>query len=122
MSSACILQYGRDQILLMTRGWVLEKSGYRVHQVSKYETLFSKLLTEPVDILILCHSLAGSESREALDAASLLRPKCRTLVLVIRGSEWPVERGSAVIGQSLTPRHLLNVTEDLSRGAIIQSH
>jgi hypothetical protein len=117
MSSAYVLlMYGTGEVLLHTRGLIFEMEGYRVYRVRNYRALFSRLLTESIDILVLCHSLSQSECLQALDATSVLQPRCRTLVLTQDDSLCGQAGASAVISNYFDPRHLLSVTKKLTKG------
>lgn len=60
-----ILLYGHDELLLMTRGRILECAGFRVGITSELKEI-SRLVRElRTDLVILCHSLSRTECATA---------------------------------------------------------
>jgi hypothetical protein len=80
-SPASILLYGRDPQLLYTRRWVLERSGARVWTATDLSDFDQIALDEPIDLIILCHSLLMEECGRALALASKRWPDSQSLVL-----------------------------------------
>jgi hypothetical protein len=74
-----ILLYGQDALLLQTRQWVLEVAGYQVRRTTEFSEI--TLLPDPVDLLILCHSLLPEECGRACAFVSTRWPSIRCLVL-----------------------------------------
>ena len=80
-----LLLYGRDPDLLRSRQWLLEKQGYRVLVMSDRNDL--QQITEPVDLLILCHTITLDDCATVTSLAASRWPGLRELVLVARTSE-----------------------------------
>jgi hypothetical protein len=74
-----ILLCGQDSLLLQTRQWVLEAAGYQVRTTTEFSEV--ALESDPVDLLILCHSLSLEECGRAFALASTRWPKIRCIVL-----------------------------------------
>jgi hypothetical protein len=56
-----ILIYGNDEILNKTRGLILEKAGYAVLVSMNFEGAMLTLMSQQIDVLLLCQSLADEE-------------------------------------------------------------
>lgn len=110
-----ILVYGRDQRLLETRSWVLERAGYRVVLAMELSEAEALVKTEPVEVAVLCHSLTTEESRAALAAVRRLRPNVRRLVLTVGATAVTDGEQDAVLSAYDGPRKLLEVVERLTR-------
>ncbi len=76
-----VVLFGRDAHLLQTRGWLLASTGPRVTIVLDLSELLQVILTQPCDLLILCHSLTSSDCAGALSLASRYAPKMRIVGL-----------------------------------------
>lgn len=74
-----ILLYGQDSLLLQTRQWVLEAAGYQVRTTKEFSEVAP--VPDPVDLLILCHSLSLEECGRTFALASTRWPKIRCIVL-----------------------------------------
>lgn len=110
-----ILVYGRDQRLLETRSWVLERAGYRVVLALNLAEAEGLARTEPVEVAVLCHSLTANESRAAMVALRRLRPEVRGLVLTV-GADVVDGEQEAVMNIYGGPRKLLETVNQLARG------
>lgn len=110
MSTApSILVYGRDAILLQTRAWILEKAGHRV--VSTMRELESNPLSEPIGLMVLCHTLSPEERRKALLTLATRWPEAKRLQL--RPSSGPVESDVETFNTFEGPRGLLQKLNEL---------
>ena len=81
MSQPSILVYGRDARLLETRRWVLEQETSRVWTavtLSQFDLLESD---DPIDLLILCHSLSTEDCEPAIALATARWPGIKILAL-----------------------------------------
>ncbi len=76
-----VVLFGHDTHLLQTRGWLLASIGSRVTVVLDLPELLQVIVTEPCDLLILCHSLSSSDCAGALSLASRYAPKMRIVGL-----------------------------------------
>jgi hypothetical protein len=74
-----ILLCGRDALLLQTRQWVLEAAGHQVETTTKLSEV--ALVSIPVDLLILCHSLSLDECGRIFALASTRWPRIRCIIL-----------------------------------------
>ena len=76
-----ILVYGRDPRLLETRRWVLEKAGYRVFIAQTLTGAEDIATTEPISLLVLCHSLTVVDCQNALAAFDKVKPDMKRLLI-----------------------------------------
>src|ERR1700755_1528324 len=76
-----ILIYGNDEILNRTRGLILEKAGYAVLASMNFEGAMLTLMTQQIDVLLLCQSLADEQRCGILETAHALQPEIRCAVL-----------------------------------------
>lgn len=116
MSMSSILVYGRDQRLLETRSWVLERAGYRVVLATHLPEAEALAKTETVEVAVLCHSLTAEESRAALLAFRRLRPETQRLVLTVGATAVTDGQQEAVVSAYDGPRRLLEMVARLVRG------
>jgi hypothetical protein len=61
-----ILVYGNESMLVTTRGLILEKAGYGLYTSSGFAGAMLTLMTQQIDILLLCQSLSEEERRGIL--------------------------------------------------------
>jgi DNA-binding NtrC family response regulator len=111
-----ILVYGNDQMLVTTRGLILEKADYRVFTVQTFANAMLALMNHQIDIVVLCQSLKDEERSGILETAHALQPEIKCAVLdleerevklhgvdLIQGLEGPTALLSA-IGKLLTQK------------------
>lgn len=115
MSMSSILVYGRDQRLLETRSWVLERAGYRVVLATDLAEAERLAKAEALEVAVLCHSLTAEESRAALTAFRRLRPEMRRLVMTVGVTAVADGQQEAVLSAYDGPRRLLEAVERLTR-------
>jgi len=80
-SSAGVLIFGHDTVLLETRRLVLNRGGFQVWIATKGTEAVDVLLNEPIDLFILCQPLPGDVCERILETAHTLRPDMRNLLL-----------------------------------------
>ncbi len=76
-----VVLFGHDAYLLQTRGWLLASIGPRITIVLDLAELTQLILSQPCDLLILCHSLTPGDCAAALSLASRYAPQMRILGL-----------------------------------------
>ena len=76
-----VLIYGLDPMLLKTRRWLLETSGYRALTVTHWSQFVCIPEQPPVSLLILCHSLDEESCSTALELAGARWPGVKHLLL-----------------------------------------
>ena len=113
-----VLMYGHDAHLLESRKWVLESRGYQVHNIQRLTELNDLPATQPVSLIVLCHTLTPQESSDAVARASARWPGIKRLHLVADNSRY----ASQVLGQVMHtldgPARLIHmVTELVGRSA-----
>jgi DNA-binding response OmpR family regulator len=81
-SPPSILIYGRDYDLLETRRLVLQKAGFQAWTVTNLADAEKITVTQPSDLLILCHSLSVEECEKALAMSHSRQPGMKNLVLM----------------------------------------
>lgn len=79
ISSSPILIYGLDLMLLRTRRWMLEQSGYTVLTAERIEDIEAIPIETPVKLIVLCHTLDLARRSKALAVASTRWPGVRNL-------------------------------------------
>jgi hypothetical protein len=80
-STPLIVLIGQDRLLAETRQWVLQSDGLRVQTVVNLKDLEGILATEPLDLVVLCDSLAPKKRKEALLILHERWPKSKCLLL-----------------------------------------
>jgi DNA-binding response OmpR family regulator len=81
-----ILLYGRDELLLMTRGRILEGAGFKSAMTMDVREIPRLVRELPADLIVLCHSLSRTECVVAGMVAKNHRAVLRTLLIVADGS------------------------------------
>ncbi len=80
-SSAEVLIFGHDPVLLETRRLLLNRAGFQVWIAAKATEAVDVLLNEPIDLFILCQSLPADVCERTLETAHTLRPEMINLLL-----------------------------------------
>jgi hypothetical protein len=70
-----ILVYGNEEILLKTRGLILEKAGYKVFTAQTFGNAMLVLMNYQIDVCVLCQSLTAEERRGIVETARALQPE-----------------------------------------------
>ena len=81
-----ILIYGNDDILVTTRRLILERAGHRLFTTCFADAMLV-LMTEPVEILLLCQSLKAEDRRGIVETAHAVRPDMKCTVLGVDGPD-----------------------------------
>jgi hypothetical protein len=102
-----ILVYGNEPTLVRTRGLILEKTGYKVLTSTAFANAMLTLVTQQVDVLLLCPSLTDEERRGIWETALALQPEIKCVVLDFAESEETIE-GVDLIRGLAGPSALLN--------------
>ncbi|MGI4826896.1 MAG: hypothetical protein ACRYFU_01695 [Janthinobacterium lividum] len=109
-----VLVYGRDSSLLDTRRWVLERAGYRVLTVQTLAEAKHLAATEPVSILLLCHSLSVQDCEDALAVADSIRPEIRRLLITANTYLCTVRDEDFILSAFDGPRALIAAFQELT--------
>ena len=109
-----ILVYGRDPSLLDTRRWVLERAGYRVLTAQALAEAKHLAATEPVKVLLLCHSLSAQDSENALAAADTIRPEMRRLLITANTHVCTARHEDHILSAFDGPQALIAAVQELS--------
>jgi DNA-binding NtrC family response regulator len=107
-----ILIYGNEPILLKTRGHILEKAGYKVLTSRAFAGAMLTLMTQQVDVCVLCQSLTDEERRRFLQTTNALQPEIKCAVLDFEEGEDPVVEVDLIRGLA-APTTLLNAVGKL---------
>jgi CheY-like chemotaxis protein len=108
---ASIIVCGRDPQLVETRRWILEQSGANVLTAADPAELAAIGPQEPVDLIILCHSLSAEQCDRAISVCATRWPQAQSLLLVQgqggrdrAGSDaiFDTTRGPALLLQAVT--------------------
>jgi hypothetical protein len=93
-----ILVYGNDEVLVMTRCFILGKAGYEVFTAHTFGNAMRVLMTHQIDLCILCQTLTDKERCGILETAHALRPEVKCAVLDFEGREAPIEGANLIRG------------------------
>ena len=111
-SAVSILLYGRDDRLLESRQWVLERAGYRVRATTQFAVLDEMTLIAPVDLLLLCHTVPSEDCGAALTIAYLRCSHLRSLVLTA-GDQQCSTIADAVLDAREGPKKLVSTIGEI---------
>ena len=106
MQPPSILVYGREPVLLQSRHWVFEVAGFRVASAANLAKARQIAQREPIDLLVLCHTLSKDEYREAVAWADSL-PGLKRIVLLPAGAPCSEVSSEEVLNQLAGPRELV---------------
>ena len=109
-----ILVYGRDPSLLDTRRWVLERAGYRVLTAQTLEEARHLAATDPISVLLLCHSLSAQDYENALAVADSIRPEMRRLLITANTHLCTGRSEDHILSAFDGPRALIAAVQELS--------
>jgi hypothetical protein len=107
-----ILVYGNDEVLVMTRCLILEKTGYKVFPAQAFGNAMLVLMHHQIDLCVLCQSLTDDERRGIWETARALQPDIKCVVLDFAESEVAIE-GVDLIRGLAGPSSLLNAVGKL---------
>lgn len=79
-----VLCFGKDEVLLRTRGWVLEKC-VRVALAEQWADLTKQLQLSHFELLVICHSVDEMESQAAINAIKMHSGDAKVLRLLATG-------------------------------------
>jgi hypothetical protein len=108
-----ILVYGNDPMLLTTRGLILEKAGYQVFTSAAFAGAMLTLMTQQIDVLLLCQSLTDEERRGILETALALQSDIKCAVLDFEERQDDPTEGVDLIRGLVGPSTLLNAVGKL---------
>ena len=91
-----VLIFGHDMTLLMTRELILRRVALEICITTDHTEATRILASEPVHLLILCHTLREAERSAILAVAHSLQKDLTSLLLVAN------ESGNAPFGQDVT--------------------
>jgi len=86
-----ILVYGNDEMLVVTRSLILEKTGYRVFTAQTFSNAMLVLMNHKIDLCILCHSLKDEERRGIVETAHALQPETRCALIDLAECQVEIE-------------------------------
>jgi DNA-binding NtrC family response regulator len=81
-----ILVYGDEEMLVTTRGLILEKAGYQVFSATKFASALVALVNERINVLLLCQSVSDEDRRRIVETAHAIKPEIRCVTLAYDGS------------------------------------
>jgi DNA-binding response OmpR family regulator len=84
-----ILIYGNDSLLLMTRRLILEKEGYRAFTTLELSDAIQLIMTQQLDVLVLCQSLTVEECDDVLGTVREVAPTLKIIIIGHDGSVRP---------------------------------
>jgi DNA-binding NtrC family response regulator len=81
MQLSKILAFGHDATLLHTRELILRRDGFDVVTATNRAEAGRILSQQPIDLVILCHTVLEPERQSILSLAHAYRPDLKVLVL-----------------------------------------
>jgi hypothetical protein len=108
-----ILLLGQDARLVETRGWVLEKSGFRVCSTLQLEELKELAERETIDLFLLCDSLLPRARTQALAIIHTDWPHAKRIVLTPTSSFGEFEHAENIFPAAEGPRKLVAMIHNL---------
>ncbi len=114
-SSASVLIYGNDPILIKTRRLVLEKASFRVVTATNLAEAYRILSAETVNVFNLCHTLPANDRDCALSLAHSVQPEVKILVLDGVTSDLAIGTDDTVLSAFTDPRLLISTVQSLTR-------
>ena len=94
--SGTILVYGNESMLVTTRGLILEEAGFEVYTTTGFAGAMLTLMTQPLDVLLLCESLSDEERRGILETAFAIQPNIRCATFGADGREIRLAGANAI--------------------------
>jgi DNA-binding response OmpR family regulator len=88
-TKASVLIYGYDPKLLETRGWVLERNGFKVGIATHIEEATQIAETQPIDLLIICHTIPAEERRNIATVIQAVRPQVKVMLITTPSNPAP---------------------------------
>lgn len=107
-----ILVYGNEEMLVTTRGLVLENAGYEVFTAQTFANAMLVLMNHQIDVCVLCQSLTDEERRGILETSHALQPEIKCAVLDFEESVVATDRVDIIRGMA-GPSTLLNAVGKL---------
>ncbi len=76
-----LLSVGYDSTALAGRNLAFQQAGYRVLAAGNFDTALNSILADPLDVMVLCHTIPLTEQQRLIEAARRHRPHARICVL-----------------------------------------
>jgi DNA-binding response OmpR family regulator len=114
MHRSKILAFGHDTTLLQTRELILQHDGFDVVTASEYAEASRILSEQPVDLVLLCHTVREAERQSMLSLAHAVRPDAQVLVLVRASFDNLTQGHDATLCTVGNPRTLLAAVHELT--------
>jgi DNA-binding NtrC family response regulator len=108
------LIFGHDTTLLRTRELILSRAGFDVLTTSDPLEASELLANQPVDLLILCHTLHDPERQSILAVAHIAKPALRVLALVANATASSADGNEATLSIFDGPEKLVTVAHGLT--------
>lgn len=105
-----VLCFGKDEMLLRTRGWVLEKC-VEVALAESWAALTEQLQQTRFELLVICHSVSETESQAAIEALKAHSGYTKGLRLLATGQA--IDDGVTRTITSTGPRELLHAVSSM---------
>lgn len=109
-----ILTFGHDTTLLQTREMILRKDGQEVLTATAVDEATRILTEQPIDLLILCHTLRQQERESILSLAHTLQRGVKALVLTSTSSGYIATGLDATLCTNDGPPALLATVHQLT--------
>jgi hypothetical protein len=113
-----ILLLGQDARLVQTRGWVLEKSGFRICTTLLLDEIKELAERETIDLFLLCDSLLPKSRMQALAMIHTYWPRAKRIVLSPTSSSGEFEFADVVFPAAEGPRKLVAMIHNLMTSGV----
>ncbi len=112
-TTAQLLMLGHEPTLLSSRCWILEKAGFSIRGAERTKDAARIILTDPIRLFILCHTLTSEECRTTLEEAHELRPEMKALVLTATTPTCSLRKQDAVFSIFEGPKALIETVKQM---------
>ena len=99
-----VLSFSRDSTLLMTRTLLLERAGCTVIGAANLQEFRTRLLSQPVDLILLCQSISAEECESAANFAREHAPSARLLLMFTRIGKCVPDQADVLLDAHAGPR------------------
>ena len=111
-ASADILIFGHDEMLLETRRLILKKAAFRVRIAMEALAAVQILVTQPIDLFVLCQTLPPEECVATLRTAHTLGPDMKNLILGMDTFGPSADRRDTFLTSFLDPKGLIALIQN----------
>lgn len=108
--SAALL-FGHEESLLLSRKWLLSRTGCECSTVTTLSAYREKVLSSPVDLIILCQTSSSDECAAATEFAAEHLPQAQLLIMFSRDGRCDPEQNYVLLDATAGPAVFMQTTE-----------